>query len=280
MVHPFYLQDKRMSFKIYDGVKLEGITTLEEAQSFIEEIREAVIENVHRESAKQIKRVACLLYDQYHFNKIDGLCITETQRKPLLTATSRIQELNRELGNREYNIGIAFVDGYTLSLPFFQDKESITFLRSHPKVSFFGYWDNTDPDENASEEEWNLRGKLWSKVFVGHGIPAECMLMVRLIDVGYIIPEDKYMMDLPTIEEREETLSRTLAMETMGDWSPDKYGSLGEWNRQIKEKSDEHLEQIKGKLNTDLSMEDLGKSVPKLENNNDSNKKQETGSSI
>ena len=39
------------------------------------------------------------------------------------------------------------------------------FFFNNFKVDYYGYWDNTDPDESCSEEEWAQRQSDWKKVF-------------------------------------------------------------------------------------------------------------------
>jgi len=41
-----------------------------------------------------------------------------------------------------------------------------------PGVSEYGYWDNTDPLEDVTEEEWEARREAWDTVLPGIGIPS------------------------------------------------------------------------------------------------------------
>lgn len=45
------------------------------------------------------------------------------------------------------------------------------FLRM-PGVSEYGYWNNTDPPDNVSDEEWDERRLVWDKVLDGPAIPS------------------------------------------------------------------------------------------------------------
>lgn len=48
------------------------------------------------------------------------------------------------------------------------------YVKKHkPAIEYFGYWDNTDPDEEVSEEEWEYRKEVWDNIFPGHKSPAE-----------------------------------------------------------------------------------------------------------
>lgn len=41
-----------------------------------------------------------------------------------------------------------------------------------PGIEYFGYWNNTDPDESCSEMEWQERKRLWEEVLPLGSIPA------------------------------------------------------------------------------------------------------------
>jgi hypothetical protein len=38
------------------------------------------------------------------------------------------------------------------------------FLKRHPKLRYYGYWNNTDPDPKASPREWAERRRVWEKI--------------------------------------------------------------------------------------------------------------------
>jgi len=104
-----------MSTKIHEGAKLEGVTTIVEALSFIEDIRNQVTEILFEESATEIKTLACLITDLYSVG-IDMFQPDETERKPLLAATLRYMTSDRNEGT-EYSIAIGAVDKHVLTIP-------------------------------------------------------------------------------------------------------------------------------------------------------------------
>lgn len=72
-----------------------------------------------------------------------------------------------------------------LGIPFFDRKEYMGILDSMPGISFFGYWDNVDPDEYATNEEWEIRKLMWEEVLVGNnrtGIPSREGLSITLLE--------------------------------------------------------------------------------------------------
>ena len=259
-----------MSFKVYDGVKIEGVTTIAEAMDFIKSFKGPILENIQADKAKTIKSVAALLYDQYHFGGIDAFDDEDPNRIPLLTAMHRLREVNaKDNGSTEYNIGIAEYDGHIVAVPLLGDKASYKLFMDDPRVTPWGYWDNVDPDENASEEEWQLRETVWSAVYEGPGVHSECLLMLRLCDANHVIPEDKFMDEPPTVEQREKSLAHTMGMdaayvESHSD-DPNTPPQFGKMVQRSQELAKEILPTITGKLNADLTMKDLEHTVPKRE---------------
>lgn len=41
---------------------------------------------------------------------------------------------------------------------------SLDFLKEMPEITDYAYWNNTDPDENVSAEEWEERGEVWNRI--------------------------------------------------------------------------------------------------------------------
>lgn len=68
-------------------------------------------------------------------------------------------------------LGIAFVDHRT----WFEE-----WLKQ-PGVSEYGYWDNTDPLEDVSPQEWAQRGESWERV-LGYRIPSMVGFTISVAD--------------------------------------------------------------------------------------------------
>jgi len=58
-------------------------------------------------------------------------------------------------------------EGKIYIVPFMDHKWNKLTERSD-KFKFFGYWNNTDPDEGCTEEEWNERERVWESIFPGY----------------------------------------------------------------------------------------------------------------
>jgi len=48
-----------------------------------------------------------------------------------------------------------------LCLTYWQNREYDAVWKRLTEVSYYGYWDNTDPEEGIDYDEWRRRGKVW-----------------------------------------------------------------------------------------------------------------------
>jgi hypothetical protein len=248
-----------MSTRIYGGVKLDGIETLQDIIAFAESLRPGIETIVKEDTAETLKTVACLLYDQYHACGVNPFDAEDRNRIPLLTAVHRLRAHNK---NTEYTLSFGFAKGHTLAIPYFHDPKSLAFFHDHSQVTFFGYWDNSDPDPDATEDEWKLREEVWDEVFEGSDVPADVMVSIRILNPRIIVPDDDMMITLPTVEEREQNLAKTLAFDQVDTESNLKPHQVMD---RCMEVIDEILPTVQGKLNPDLTSHMLEQTVPRKE---------------
>lgn len=71
--------------------------------------------------------------------------------------------------NFDASVVAYFHSGKIVAIPFglrmFPQTEAM--FKSNPKMKFYGYWNNSDPDEDCSEEEWNEREEFFETLFDG-----------------------------------------------------------------------------------------------------------------
>ena len=204
MLYPFFFIGGLVSTKIFNGVRLKNIITVEETISFANEIRPIIEQGFKTNRANDIKRMACLVYDSFHCLGIDEFEDPDEDRIPLLRATSVVCEHSDDY---DYSISVGTHDGIIVALPFFSnDDYALSKFFNHPNVSPFPYWDNTDPDDTVSEQEWKQRKLIWDAVLGNSGIPKDEMLNICLFSTKYLLPDDSYMQTMPSIEERTKVL--------------------------------------------------------------------------
>lgn len=79
----------------------------------------------------------------------------------------------KEYGYDNLSVSVFFKDGYTLFIPFGGYQNFMFHIKeiAIEEVGFreYGYWNNTDPLDDISEEEWNQREQDWDFL----GVPSE-----------------------------------------------------------------------------------------------------------
>lgn len=72
----------------------------------------------------------------------------------------------------EFDISL-FLDGTdrTLAIIYCENNSLSEYFRTHNLVEYYGYWNNTDPPDDMSDEAWDIRGKEWdSKMPTGYPV--------------------------------------------------------------------------------------------------------------
>lgn len=99
----------------------------------------------------------------------------------------------------------------------FSDKLVLqTLFESYAEVSPYGYWNNTDPDENCTEKEWEKRKVDWEKALPGIGIPSHHGMVITVIDN---LPSYNDLLfhgalqSIPTFEQRVKKAAQTQFIE-------------------------------------------------------------------
>lgn len=154
-----------MSTKIYYGYRLAEGTNI---WTFTEKLRER-----GNELRDQLDMEVVEKFTEGAVSKrlAEGKEVPETREARLLFGYHGWSEVMRQLG--ESRLG----DPHRLSVTFIRDTETGRILAllyagskmeevftSMPEVEYFGYWNNTDPDENCTELEWEEREEVWERV--------------------------------------------------------------------------------------------------------------------
>jgi hypothetical protein len=56
-------------------------------------------------------------------------------------------------------------------------------VSNYPEFSYYGYWDNTDPDEECSDKEWEEREVFYDKLFERYPKPIDVGLIYEFNDI-------------------------------------------------------------------------------------------------
>jgi hypothetical protein len=107
----------------------------------------------------------------------------DKDRSPLSCAWNRMLEAKRD-GDRGYrrpgyDVSLSLMlfplaDGRVLGMPFTERQEWVDLWLQKNGVTPYGYWDNSDPDEDISPEAWQARTEDWHAALIDRnsGIPS------------------------------------------------------------------------------------------------------------
>ena len=166
-----------MSVKIYEGFRF-NTSDFYEIHEYAMEFRSRAREYVQRYNVDLIASTATTEIDNQTMgrhslkddDKIRG-------RSPIILASNYLEKDRRTGGNGYHSVifeVLAFPikdEQVILGMTFTNNRELKKIWNEGEWydgdfTSFFGYWDNTDPDEDCTEREWGERHRLWWKTGV------------------------------------------------------------------------------------------------------------------
>jgi len=267
-----------MSTTIHHGLKLTGITTLEELDVFLVSLKNKVQPIIGSVMASEITSFACFTYDLFYTENLelfdmveyDGNKDTYTDlvgKSPLrISASNYYASINEK--PFEHSISYRWYDGALYALYFTDNKEVYNAIINHDQVEGFPYWDNTDPPEDMEYEDFEERGEIWKDVLNDFGTANDSMSNFILAD-SKLVPDDSAMEVLPSKTERARMMARSFVFDKMskehGDESVSYYvRHTEEVNMQINDKLKEFKKIIKGKL----TLEDIEQELTDIRGKN------------
>ena len=176
-----------MSTKIYDGFRLADGT---DVFAFADAAREALNPVRDRLDARELASRATVLIDRTRF----GLRVEDSGeepnplRSPLWLAFHAFEAEQRKMDPAvrghdphrfEFCLGRDKVTGLVVGIPYFDDPAYRAPFEGLPGHAPFGYWNNTDPPEDVTDADWEVRRHVWDRV-VGLDAPAARMLSFTL----------------------------------------------------------------------------------------------------
>lgn len=227
-----------MSTKIYNGYKLSNMDVKELNEfvlKFCSEVKEVTGKSAARFVANSFTGIIDDLYllnDEDFIKRRIKSIPTESNdlseydsirliREIISQGQSRYQEMQRTKFSDpcvDYDCEICLIplEDKILVLLFTEQKEITALWETYEEVSFYGYWNNVDPDENCTEEEWEQRRKDWNIALPGIGIPSENGMTIKISEgfpsLGKINRED-IIGQLPSFESRVHNISEEILLE-------------------------------------------------------------------
>jgi hypothetical protein len=154
-----------MSTKIYQGYRLPNVKTLKD----LEILRTDLItkaKTVKVQTATQLAiRSSVHMLDLYKV----GFNVPDPKQTIFGYGYHKVQERFRKFKKEPYRDPyydlrfelIVFLTDPPLAIFIGENKNMISILANHPYIEWYGYWNNSDPPEDITDEEWEQREKDW-----------------------------------------------------------------------------------------------------------------------
>lgn len=164
-----------MSTKIYTGFRIET-TDLAEIRAMVDKVRPDIVLRAqgllddfmkHIQTKEKGKQFSVWL-DMRRATVDKGL------RNPLV--------------DTQFDLLFIPLPGYCIGICYTEHSEWFDFWLAIPGVRDWSYWNNTDPDENVSAEEWASRKKDWDSL--GFHVPAMEGFTISVMDPMGPFPKD------------------------------------------------------------------------------------------
>ncbi len=208
-----------MSTKIYTGFKMEA-ESFEEAAKKIDSFQKKLAPIVQEKLGKMLLRWAT--------QKIDEACMAgeAIPEKAFSSVFSEYLDRGAErsaakMRNPGMDFGVSMTlfpfEGRVYGMLFAEDRDLESLWKKEPGVLDFAYWNNSDPDETVSEEEWDERARVWEEIFKTESIPAragfsrDCAEETPMLDPDFL--RENFERLLPAWSERVEGIAKEIFLQ-------------------------------------------------------------------
>lgn len=163
-----------MSTKIYNGYRIKKVLTFKElndlANNVVNNYVEIVVQN-------EVNRISNIYQEILDLNKFKN---KEPEKTLFQTAIDYFNDKRKDA----YDPSVVFIldEHQTLLLSYLNIDKVQNFL-TNLGFEYYGYWDNSDPDENLKEHEWLERKKDWERILLNENkMPYEVGFERKMID--------------------------------------------------------------------------------------------------
>ena len=90
---------------------------------------------------------------------------------------------HNDLGNIDASVCVYFFEDKIITHLFGIDRPFKSLYKmfvDNPNFQYYGYWNNSDREEEVSEEEWDERARIYDSIFEENGIPNQVGLVYEL----------------------------------------------------------------------------------------------------
>ncbi len=211
-----------MSTKIYNGFRFTQ-TRLDEIMDLINSWRADMISAAESLSGQVLAIEMTNHIDRLdYFGQLEGEESEATIERPFMVARSSLMDRILEVkktGRRnpivDFDISVSIFphNGRFYGMLFTEQRAWEKAWMSQDCIESYGYWNNSDPEDGVSDEDWEVRGKVWESILGG---PAQWRPTMAGLDATIFIGEDVVYADLlketlgaiPSLEKRARRLAK------------------------------------------------------------------------
>lgn len=203
-----------MSTKLYNGYRLP-MMSIPELHKLIMDLRTKLGEEAKKIQCQRLANVAYESFDSLQMGYGAGR-LKESYDKnkekfnPMAAAFMLWLDRSHKLETShhrdpEYDLGFEIclmpIRDHILVTVYTETQELTNIWEQTPGVEPYPYWNNTDPPDDMSEEEWDKRRDDWNEALPGIGVPARCGFCCELTFDDLPVYQD-VVANAPTFEDR------------------------------------------------------------------------------
>lgn len=216
-----------MSIKLYNGYRMPRLS-MEDLLLLLQNFREKSLVTISKFYQARVLTEAVLIHDDYHYRgKYSSHVLSEECVYPYQEGISLVQDKSSEIlqsnqrdPHNDFQLSIVFIPhgSYMYSIVY---SENFTKLWENQEgVEYYPYWNNTDPPENLSWDEWKEREREWGEVLKEWQAPGKVGLSYEVSDTRYFNIGEGYLNFskeglpenlIPSFEKRLHRMSQDLA---------------------------------------------------------------------
>lgn len=199
-----------MSTKIFDGFKIESQDFLD-INKKLDKFREQIFKEAERRITKRIVENAVGRFDNQKI--IHGKedikfwdCFWEVEQQ----AFKEQKEDARSLYDVSFSVFLLPIRDITIGVVYSGESDFKQMFFRKRFVKDYAYWNNTDPNEKVSEEEWEQRRKDWGSI--GYTPPTEAGFIKQIVPerMHPMMGHDKWKEFFPDKKERTLAVAKDM----------------------------------------------------------------------
>lgn len=203
-----------MSTKIYNGFKFKS-TDIFEIFNELKRIRQECLPIYEHDCNQYVATRSVTLLDRYCYYK------EKFGEKPAPIVDAYLEFVDRvkkvksssqrdPLADYEFGISIFPFNGEFYGMHFTEQKSFLKILQGSPLFIEYHYQNQTDPPEEISDEDWQLRKEIWENgIFKENTVPSNVSFTYSVVDSVHDIPAPdslKVLSLIPPIKLRVSDL--------------------------------------------------------------------------